>query len=414
MDVRRTTPPSRRRWLLIGAAAVVLVIVGVLLVRLGPAAPVVERSSIVTGVVQRGDLIREVQGPGILVSESVQHVAAVAPGRVTAIHFLPGAEVSAEDVLVSLANPDVQLEVLQAEQQWSAARAWLAQIRQALGSQALAQEANVAALQAQFLAARRDATAAIDMAAGGFVSDNERQTAIEQRDAAQAQLESARAQLNLLRVSADEQLRVQREQVARLAAIYDFARQRAASLAIPAGADGVLQDIDLEVGEFVQSGTTLARVAQPGQLKAELRIAQTQVEEDRPGLPAMIDIRTDTIYGTVSRLDPNVQEGTVLVEISLDRPLPAVARPDLTVNGSIQLEHVQDVVFVDRPVTGVRAASASLFRLDPREGTAERVHVEFGRSSVRHAEVLAGLVEGDEVILSDLSRHDGVDRIRVR
>lgn len=414
MDVRRTPKGNRKRNLYIGIGALVVLGSVYLLSRLEPAAPTVDRNVIVLGTVERGEMVREVRGQGTLVPERVQFVAAVTAGRVESVHFEPGQEVSASDVLVVLSNPDVELQVLEAEQQWTAARATLVTLRETLGTGVLSQEAAVADARARYMEARREAEAFDEMVANEWVSENEHQNARDNADALEERLRTEQARLELLRSTSDERLAVQRDQVERLANIHRYYQDRATNMRVKAGADGVLQDFDLEVGQWVQSGTTLARVAQPERLKAELRIQQTQARDVQVGQTAFIDTRRDTIPGRVRRVDPNVQGGSVLVEVTLEGEMPAGARPDLNVEGMIELERLSDVLYAGRPTYGQSQSTIGLFRLAEDGNSAERVSVHLGRSSVNQIEVLSGLQEGDVIILSDMSRYEDVDRVRIR
>jgi multidrug resistance efflux pump len=344
----------------------------------------------------------------------VQFVAAVTAGRVESVHFEPGQEVSATDVLVVLSNPDVELQVLEAEQQWTAARATLVSLRQTLGTGVLSQEASVADARARSLQARREAEAFDEMVDNEWVSENEHRNAQDNADALEELLRTEQARLDLLNSTIDERLLVQRDQVDRLADIHRYYRERAANMRVVAGADGVLQDFDLEVGQWVQAGTTLARVAQPDRLKAELRIPQTQARDVQVGQAAFIDTRRDTIPGRVRRVDPNVQGGSVLVEVTLEGDLPAGARPDLNIEGMIELERLSDVLHVGRPTYGQSHSTVGLFRVVDGGNAAERVPVQLGRSSVNQIEVVEGLQDGDVIILSDMSRYDDMDRVRIR
>jgi multidrug resistance efflux pump len=415
MDIKREPKGKRKRNVYIGIGAAGLILVTYFLSQLEPAAPTVDRNVIILGTVERGEMVREVRGSGTLVPERVQFVAAVTAGRVESVHFEPGQAVTKEDVLVVLSNPDVELQVLEAEQQWTGAQAALMSLRQTLGTGILSQEATVADARARYQESRRLAEAYAEMVGDEWVSGNEYETARDNADAAQERLRTEDARLELMRGTIDEQLRVQRDRVERLANIYRYYQERSANMQVTANAEGILQDFDLEVGQWVQAGTTLARVARPERLKAELRIPQTQARDVQVGQLAFVDTRTDTIPGHVRRVDPNVQGGSVLVEVTLDGDLPAGARPDLSVDGTIELERLTDVLHVGRPAYGQSHSTVSLFRvLEGDEDAAERITVQLGRSSVNRIEVVEGLREGDVIITSDMSRYDDVDRVRIR
>ena len=414
MDIKRAPKGKKKRNIYIGLGAVTLLVVTFLLSQLEPAAPTVDRNVIVQGTVERGEMIRQVRGSGTLVPERVQFVAAVTAGRVESVHFEPGQAVGAADILVVLSNPDVELQVLEAEQQWTAARASLVSLRQTLGTGLFSQEAAVADARARFLEAERQAEAYASMVGNEWVSDNEYETAKDNADALEQRLRTEQARLDLMNQTIDEQLAVQRDQIGRLANIARYYQERATNMQVKAGAEGILQDFDLEVGQWVQAGTTLARVARPEKLKAELRIPQTQARDVQVGQAAFVDTRTDTIPGRVRRVDPNVQGGSVLVEVTLEGDLPAGARPDLSIDGTIELERLNDVLHVGRPAYGQSHSTVSLFRVVDGESAAERVTVQLGRSSVNQIEVVEGLREGDVIVLSDMSRYDDVDRVRIR
>lgn len=414
MDIKRAPKSKKKRYVYIGIGAALLILITLTLGRLEPAAPSVDRNVVVLGTVERGEMVREVRGSGTLVPERVQFVAALTAGRVESVHFEPGDWVAAEDVIVVLSNPDVELQVLQAEQQWTAAQANLVSLRQTLGSSLLAQEAAVASAEAEHLDAQRQADAYAELVGDSYVSDNEYRGALERAEAAATRRRTEQARLDLMNETIEEQLAVQRDQIVRLGNIYRYQRERAEAMEVKAGAEGVLQDFDLEVGQWVQEGTTLARVAKPERLKAELRIPQTQARDVQVGQPALIDTRTDTIPGRVRRVDPNVQGGSVLVEVTLAGDLPTGSRPDLNVDGTIQLERLDDVLHVGRPVYGQSHATVSLFRVVAGSDAAERVTVQLGRASVNEIEIVEGLAEGDVVVLSDMSRYDDVDRVRIR
>ncbi|MDX1577484.1 MAG: HlyD family efflux transporter periplasmic adaptor subunit, partial [Gemmatimonadota bacterium] len=414
MDVKRAPRDKRKRNLGIAAGVVGLVALTIFVMRLEPAAPSVDRDIQLFGTVERGSFVRDVQGPGTLVPEQMVFVSAVTGGRVEQVFVQPGEAVLDTTVVVRLSNPDVELEALQAQQQLTSARAGLVELERSLRTMLLQQEAAVAAADAEFRDATREADAYRELVENQTVSRNEASRAMERAETARVTLQTEGARLDLLNGTIDNQLAVQREQVARLSSIVDYQERRVASMRVRAGAAGEVQDLDLEVGQWVQPGTTLTRVAQPGRLMAELRIPETQARDVQVGQPAVIDTRNDSIAGTVRRVDPNVQNGSVLVEVRLTEALPPGARPDLTVDGTIELERLQDVLYVDRPTYGQANSSVSLFKVSEDGDEAVRVTVRLGRSSVSQIEVLEGLREGDTIILSDLSRVQDADRVRLR
>lgn len=414
MDIPRDdTGRKRLRYALIGLGVAALAALTVFVANLDPAAPSVERDVLLVGEVQRGSFVRQVRGPGTLVPERVVFVSAVAGGRVDEVMAEPGAEVAESAVLLQLSNPDVELEALQAQQQLTAARANLVQLRRNLRSEVLTQEAAVADAEAVAAEARRQAAADSALVERELISRNEASRTAEEARAAEVRLETEQRRLELLEETVDEEIGVQEDQVERLRSIQAFQRRRVESMTVRAPADGVLQDLNLEVGQWVQSGTTLARVAQPGRLKAEIRIPETQARDVQIGQEALVDLRTDSVPGRVRRVDPNVQNGSVLVEVTLDEELPPGARPDLSVDGTIVIERLEDVLHVERPAYGQSNATVSLFRVADGGDAAERVTVRLGRSSVNRIEVVDGLREGDRIILTDMSRWDDADRVRV-
>ncbi len=414
MDTKRAPASKQKRNVLIGIGVAALVVVTVLVSRLEPAAQSVDRDIQLLGTVKRGSFVREVRGPGTLVPEQVVFVSAATGGRVEQVLVQPGQAVEATTVLVVLSNPDVELESLQAQQQLTAERGRLVELERSLRTSVLQQQVAVAAAEAELQDAEREANAYRELVADGTVSRNEADRAFERAATARVSLQTERSRLDLLDSTIDSQLEVQREQVDRLGSIVQYQLDRVESMRVQAGASGEIQDLHLEVGQWVQVGTPLTRVAQPGHLMAELRIPETQARDVTVGQTAIIDTRTDSIAGVVRRVDPNVQNGSVLVEIRLTEALPQGARPDLSVDGTIELERLEDVLHVERPTYGQANSSVSLFRLVPDGNEALRVTVQLGRSSVKEIEILEGLQEGDTIILSDLSRVQDADRIRLR
>lgn len=413
MDVQREPPSRHRRHLLIGiglAGAAALLYLGL---RLEPAVPSVERNTILIGAVARGSFTREVRGPGTLVPEQVVHVTAPTAGRVEQVWAQPGQTVQATTLLLALSNPDVQLEALRAEQELTAARSRLLELRRELETLILRQQALVASARADHADAQRSADADSVLLSRQWISVREAERGRERLQALQVLLSTETLRLELLQTTAAEQLAVQERQVGRLRSIVAYQQARVASMQVPAGAAGVLQDLDLEVGEWVQAGTTLARVAQPGRLQAELRIPQTLARDVQVGQEVLIDTRADTVAGSVRRVDPNVQNGAVLVEVRLHGTLPPGARPDLSVDGTIRIERIADALHVGRPVYGQANSTVGIFRLLGEGDRAERTTVRLGRTSVTEVEVLEGLTEGDRIILSDMSRWDEADQVRI-
>jgi multidrug resistance efflux pump len=392
----------------------VFAFVAVAVLGIGPAVPSVEHTAVFIDVVRRGTMLRQVRGPGTLVPEQIRWVPAVTAGRVERRYVEPGTRVETGTVLLELSNPDVQLEMLEAERQLSAAQAQLVNLRTTLETARLNQEAVVASTRTQYLEAQRNAEAAEELVRRNLIAASQALTDKERAEELAARLEIERKRLQIQSDAIGEQLEVQQSQVARLENIVQFHRERIASMRVVAGTPGVLQEIQVEEGQWVLSGQTLAKVVQPERLKAVLRIPEVQARDVTVGLLALIDTRTDTIPGRVIRIDPAVQSGAVNVDVALDGELPPGARPDLSVDGMVELERLENVLHVGRPVFGQSNSTVSLFRLSADGNVAERVRVRLGRGSVNTIEILEGLVAGDRVILSDMSQWDDEDRLRLR
>jgi HlyD family secretion protein len=414
VDIPRTPPNRKRQRTLIALGGVaVIMIVTVALSRLKPAAPSVDRATVVIDTVKQGAMVRDVRGPGTLAPESPRFISAVTSGRVDRVVLRPGAKVEPNTVLLEMSNPDVELSLLGADQQLAAAQAALVTLRTSLATQRLAQEAAVAQEQGAYQDAQRSAVAAESLAKRGLIASFDLNHARDQVTQTQSQLSIGRQQLAVLAGSVDSQIALQADQVERLRAIDQFQKSRVASMNVTAGAEGVLQDLSLEVGQWVQAGQQLAEVVEPGHLKAVLRIAETQAAEVALGQSAQIDTRNGIVNGHVTRMDPQAVNGTVSVDVSLEGALPQGARPDLSVEGTITIERLANVLYVGRPAYGQSNSTVGLFKLVEGGHYAVRANVQLGRASVNYIEVLGGLKQGDQVILSDMSRYDAVDRVKL-
>jgi HlyD family secretion protein len=418
VDIPRPQEAKGRKRLIYGGIALAgVVTVTVALSRLQPAAPSVDGGTLWMDTVRQSDMVREVRGPGTLVPEQMRQVTAVTSGRVERILAQPGDTVQPNTILLEMSNPDVELQALQAEQQLAAAQAQLVSLRSQLRTQLLAQEAAVATAQANYNDAKRQADAADTLAKQGLISQQDIGRDKDLAVQTQAALHAAQQQLDVLEGSMDEQLTMQQGQVDRLREVVSFQQRLIASMHVRAGAAGVLRDLgqpQLQEGQWVLAGSRMATVVQPGRLKAELQIPETQARDVMIGQQALVDTRTDTIPGKVIRVDPAAVNGTVTVDASLPSKLPRGARPDLSVDGTIVIEQLHNVLHVGRPAYGQSNSVVGLFRLDPGGHTAQRVNVRLGRSSVNQIEILDGLRKGDVVILSDMSRWDAVDRVRIK
>ena len=418
VDIARDPAILRRKRLrraLYGVVALLLVAgISVALARMQPAAPTVDRATLLIDTVKRGALIREVRGLGTLVPEDTRWIPAVTDGRVERILLRPGAHVTADSVILELSNPQVQQEAVTAKLALESAEAALANLRVQLQNDLLAEEAQVAALESDYTQARLDAETNEELSKRKLVADLILKQSRAKADALQTRVELEKKRLAASRDSIPERLRVQQAAIDQARAAADLQDSRLTSLKVRPGFTGVLQQVPVEVGQQVAPGQNLARVADPMRLKAELKIAETQARDVDIGQPAQIDTRNGIITGVVSRKDPAAQNGTVTVDVTLTEDLPRGAVPDLSVDGTIQLEHLTNVLYVGRPAFGQDQSTIGMFRIVDDSGDAQRVQVTVGRSSVNSIEVVSGLKEGDQVVLSDMSAWDAVDRVRLR
>lgn len=415
MDVpRETTGRIRKKWIMGGVGALLLVIATVAVAQLEPAAPSVDRDVIFTGQVEHGTMIRAVRGPGTLVPEHIRWVSAVTAGRVERRLVETGATVSAGTVIMELSNPDVQLQALEAERQLATAQSGLVEVATNLQTQRLNQAGIVAQTRSQFQQAERTYQSNQELAEKELIARNVLQQSRDQVTELEERLAIERQRLELMERNIARQLAVQESQIARLQQIVDFQRDRLGSMQVVAGTDGVVQEINFEPGQWVQPGTTLAKVVQPGRLKAVLRIPEVQAKDVAVGQTASIDIRSGVIAGHVTRMDPAAQGGSVTVDVALDvDELPRGARPDLSVDGTIEVARLDDVLHMPRPHIGQANSSVGLFKL-VGDDEAVRVTVQLGQTSVNEVEVRSGLQEGDVVILSDMSNWDEHDRVKIK
>jgi multidrug resistance efflux pump len=413
LDIPREQRPNRKRFLYIGGGVVALLAVTVGLSRLRPAAPSVDRGTVWTDTVRLGPMVREVRGPGSLIPEQIRWVSAVTPGRVERKLVLPGERVTAGTVLLELSNPDMQIQRLQAERQLTDAQAQLVSLKTQLETQRLNQAGVVASMRSQYRDAIRKAAADSALAAEDLISTQDYARSRDQVVELTERLRVEQQRLEIYTSTIAEQLEVQEDQVARLRAVAEFQRSMVDAMVVRAGAAGVLQELPIEVGQWAISGATLAKVVQPERLKAVLRIPETQAKDLAVGQEAAIDTRNGIVRGRVVRIDPGAQNGTVTVDVTLEGALPRGARPDLSVDGTIEIERLDSVTYVGRPAYGQANSTVGIFKMIPGSNEAERVRVELGRSSVNTIEIVRGLSPGDVVILSDMSRWDGVERVRV-
>jgi HlyD family secretion protein len=399
---------------MIMATLVLVVIAGVSfgVAQLKPAAPGVDRAAVWVDVVKRGPMLRLVRGSGTLVPEDIRWINTNTQGRVERILLRPGAQVTPTSVILELSNPQLQQAVQDAQLAHQSALAGYENRKAELEKNLLQQEAELASVKTNYNNAKLDLEAQEELLRDGLVSELQ----VKQRRSQTADLENRLAisekQLENTKKGLESQIAPQEAEVTQRRAQYQLRLREQEDLKVKAGMAGVLSQVPVEVGQQVGPGTNLARVADPTRLKAEVRIAETQTKDIRIGQVAEVDTRNGIIQGTVIRIDPTATGGTVGVDISLDGELPPGARPDLSVDGTITLEKLPDVIKVGRPAFGQENSEVLLFKLDGK-GEAHRVKVRLGRSSVNEIEVLEGLQPGDEVILSDMSAHDAYDRIRL-
>jgi HlyD family secretion protein len=401
-----------RRAMFATAGVVVIIMVSIGVSRLKPAAPGVDRAAVWVAKVERGPMLRLVRGSGTLVPEDIRWINTNTQGRVERILLRPGAQVTPTSVILELSNPQLQQAVQDARLAHHSALAAHENRKAELERQLLNQEADLASAETNYNNAKLNLEAQEELLKDGLVSELQVKQFRSQTADLKNRLAISLKQLENTKKGIKSQLAPQEADVTQRLAQYQLRLQEQEDLKVKAGMAGVLSQVPVEVGQQVGPGTNLARVADPTRLKAEVRIAETQTKDIRIGQVAEVDTRNGIIQGKVMRIDPTATGGTVGVDISLEGELPPGARPDLSVDGTITLERLPDVIKVGRPAFGQENSEVMLFKLDGK-GEAHRVKVRLGRSSVNEIEVLEGLQPGDEVILSDMSAHDAYDRIRL-
>lgn len=414
MDIAREPVKNRRRLWQAGIGVGALIVITLVLSSLKPAAPSVERGTLLFDTVRLGEMVRDVRGPGTLVPEHIRFISALASARVERILTQPGQQVQAGTVLLELSNPDVQIQELQADQQLTAAQAQLVSLRTSLENQRLTQEGLVATTRVDYQKAVRDALGADTLAAHGLIAHNDAELAKDRATELETRYRIEQQRLALMAATLDSQVAVQASQVERLRAIATFQRARVHSLTVRAGDAGTVTDLSLQQGQWVTEGTILAKVVQPGRLKAVLQIPETQAKDVTIGQQASIDTRNGIVRGHVSRTDANAQNGTVTVDVALDGTLPQGARPDLSVDGTIVIERLARVLYTGRPAYGQPNSTIGMFKVVDGGRFAQRVSVQVGSTSVTNIEIRRGLAQGDMVILSDMSQWDNVDRVKLK
>ena len=393
--------------------AVVILLITVGVSRLEPAAPRVDKDTVYMDTVERGEMLRNVRGTGTLVPEQLRWITPITNGTVERLVLRPGASVRPDTVVIELSNPELEQQALETRLQLDAALARYESRRVELRSQELTQQASLKMVESELSQAEYEAELDEKLFKDNLVSELQ----VRQKQSRVSELrirqEIEQQRLAIQADSTKATLAAEQADVDRLRTMYQLRQSQVADLQVTAGIAGVLQQVEVEEGASVTPGTNLARVGDPTRLMAQLRIAETQARDIVEGQPAAVDTRNGVIPGHVIRIDPSVQQGTVTVDVALDGELPRGARPDLTVDGTIELERLENVIYVGRPVFGQEQSVVILFKLDPDSDDAVRTRVSLGRASVSFIEVLDGLQPGDQVVLSDMSQWDAFDRVRL-
>ena len=418
MDIKREPPKKTKKYIAGGVAIVGVLVISAFISRLRPAAPPVERATLWIDSVKKGDMTISVNAPGTLVPEHIRIIVATTSGRVETLPVRPGATVTPDQTILTLSNPDLDLQTLQYQQQLTQSYSALAQLKTALQQGLMTQEGAVAQLVTQYQNAVRQAAVEDSLDKKGLAGKNEVAAAHDLATELKRRLDLERQRYTDMQASQKQQIDLQQQQIEGLKQILQEQRNRVASMRVTAGEAGQLLTLgnpQLELGQWVNSGIELARVAQPGRLKAVLRVPETQAKDVAVGQRAIIDLHNNgTVEGHVIRADPSSQAGTVTVEVALDGALPQGARSDLSVDGTIEIERLKDVMYVGRPAYGQAESTVGLFRVEKNSGYASRVNVKLGRASVNTIVVNGGLTVGDSVIISDMSTWDNTSRVRLK
>jgi HlyD family secretion protein len=404
----------RNRWLLGAAIVVAVVAVTAAIASLEPAAPAIDRDTVWIGEVERGTFERKVRGHGKLVPEDMRWVQARTTGRVEAVLLEPGRRVKADAVILELSNPEVERSAVDAENALRREEAEFESLRVTLISSELDQKAQAAEVDAEYIRASLQAEANRELFNKGLISDIQLRSSEAVAEALATRQEIEGQRLEMTAEANRALLAAKHAEVEQQRALYRLRSEQLDALAVRAGIDGVVQEVPVEIGQQVAPGTMLAKVAEPTRLQAELRVPATRARDVRPGQMVSVDTRNGIVDGSVTRVDPSVQEGSVLVEVHIDGKLPDGARPDMAVDGAIQIERLFDVLYVGRPVQSQENATVGLYKLEEDGKHARRIQVGLGQASVDTIEIVEGLREGDFVILSDTSRWDDHERIKLR
>jgi len=418
MDIARPKFKLQKRrkqilWAGIGLVCLIAVTIGV--TRLKPAAPEVERSTVWTDTVKRGSMLRQVRGIGSLIpsQEFTRQIPAETEATVVRILKLPGSQVKTDTILLEMSNPQVEQEAVDARLQLKAAEAEYQSLRVKLQSDLMTQKAGAATVNSDYTQAKLQSDTDKALYDLGVISGMAYKNSKSKSDELTTRNNIEGERLDINQKAIETQMLEQQARVDQIRALAELKQKQLDALKVRAGIEGVLVDLPLQVGQHVVPGTMLAKVVQPDHLIAELKIAETQARDVQIGQPAMVDTHNGTASGTVMRVDPAVQNGTVTVDVKLTGELPKGARPDLSVDGTVDLEKLDDVLYVGRPAFGQENSTISLFKLDADGKGGVRVPVKVGCASVNSIQVIEGLHSGDTVILSDMSRYDNTDRIRL-
>ena len=417
MDIQRPSNAKAKqikRAIYVTAAVVVIAGVTLGLSRLKPAAPSVDRGTVWTDTVKRGPMLREVRGLGTLVPLDIHWIAALTTARVDKIVIRPGHLVEPNTVILEMSDPAVAQALVDSEYQLKGAEADLANLRVQVNSELMNQKSIEAGVRSDYEQTKLQHEVDLKLFNEGIYADVTQKLSKVREDQLKIRLDLESERTRVAIDSGQARLQAQQAHLEQARAMYELRKSQADALHVRAGITGVLQLLPVDVGQSVPVGTNIARVADPKKLKAESKIAETQAKDITIGQTATVDTRNGIVNGHVIRIDPSVVNGTVTVDVGIDDPLPLGARADLSVDGTITLENLKDVLYVGRPVHGQTDATISLFKVMPDDTDAERVNVKLGRNSVNTVEILSGLQVGDKVILSDMSQWDNVDRIRLK
>ena len=418
MDIKREPPKQTKKYIALSAGLIGIVAVSVGIARLKPAAPPVEKGTLWFDTVKRGDMSRDVNAPGTLEPENPLNITALTSGRVEELPVRPGVPVTSSTVLVVMSNPDEDIKELSDKQQLNQAIGALAQLKTNLYQAILSQQGLVVSQQTAYNNAVRQAVVDDSLAAKKLVSANDLAAAHDAATEAKQRLDIEQKRLDDMKTSEPQQIQLQQDQIESLKRILEEQESRVASMKVTSSQAGQLQALGnppLELGQYVTAGTVVARVVQPGKLKAVLRVPENQAKDVVPGLPASIDLHNNTtVRGHVTRTDPSSVLGTVTVEVALDDTLPTGTRSDLAVDGTIQIQKLHNVLYVQRPGFGQAESSVGIFRVNKGTGEATRVTVQLGVASVNTIEIRGGLQVGDSVIISDMSQFDNTTRVRIK